>query len=116
MRRRSWVLLAADFLLPLTAIGVAIYLLRDVLSDLLRQEFQGLGAVFCFLAYAGLFLWCVSLALAQDTRQAEEANRGVGSSLSSFEKRERIQRQNVEFKRPPSPTSFRKRAAHEHGE
>ena len=60
-----------------------------------------MGAVVCFLVYAGIFLWYVSLAVAQDTKQAEEANRGVGSSPSfAEEKGERIQRENVEFKGP----------------
>jgi hypothetical protein len=55
-------------------IGLVVYLLRGVPADVLRQEFESLGIVSCALASVGIFLRRVTRALAQDARQAEEAD------------------------------------------
>ncbi len=70
-----WLLTA---LMPLAGIAVISRLLRATPADLLRQEFDGLVVVVCALAYVGIFLWRVSRALAQDTRQAGELDPGLG--------------------------------------
>jgi len=79
---RHWHFVAFIFLMSLGEISVLVYLLRDVPTDLLRQEFEGLGRVICGLACVGLFVWRVSRALAQDTRQAEESTRSETSLIT----------------------------------
>ena len=79
---RHWHFVAFIFLMSLGEISVLVYLLRDVPTDLLRQEFEGLGRVICVLACVGLFVWRVSRALAQDTRQAEESNHPETSRIT----------------------------------
>jgi hypothetical protein len=54
-------------------IALVAYPLRQALAGLPRQEFEGLSVVACFFTYAGIFLWQVSRALAQDSREAESA-------------------------------------------
>ena len=71
-RRRHFVVFI--FLMSLGEIALLFSLLRGVPSDLLRQEFEGLGRVVCVLAYVGTFMWHVSRGLAEDARQAEVPN------------------------------------------
>jgi len=68
------------FLVSLGAVAALVYLLRTVPPDLLHQEFEGLGAVVCALAYGGVILRRVARALAQDTRQAGGTNQSQGVS------------------------------------
>ncbi len=72
--RRRWHFVVFIFLVSLGEIALLFSLLRDVPSDLLRQEFEGLGRVVCVLAYVGTFMWHVSRGLAEDARQAEVPN------------------------------------------
>jgi hypothetical protein len=74
-RTRHWHLVVFIFLMSLGEIAVLAHLLRDVPTDLLRQEFKGLGRVVCVLAFVGIFVWRASRALAQDTKLAEVSNR-----------------------------------------
>ena len=52
-------------------IALVAHPLGRALAGLPRQEFEGLGAVVCALAYVGIFLSRVIRALKQDSLQAE---------------------------------------------
>jgi len=71
-RRRHAVFAA---LVLMGAIGLVVHLLRGVPAYALRHEFEGLGIIFCALAYIGIFLRGVTRALAQEAGQAEETIR-----------------------------------------
>lgn len=52
-------------------IALVAYPLGRALAGLPRQEFEGLGVVACFFAYAGIFLWRLNRAFTQDSLDAE---------------------------------------------
>jgi hypothetical protein len=54
-------------------IGLVVYLLRGVPAYVLRHEFEGLGIIFCALAYVGIFLRGVTRALAQEAQYVNPA-------------------------------------------
>ena len=56
--------------MPVGAVSLLVYLLRNVPANILRQEFEGFGAVGCALAYVAIVLWRVIRAVAEDARQA----------------------------------------------
>ena len=63
-------------------IALVAYPLGQALAGLPRQEFEGLGAVGCALAYVGIFLSRVVRALKQDSLQAETPNDTLASSVA----------------------------------
>jgi len=67
--------------MPLGAIASLVYLLRGAPANILRQEFESLGAVVCALGYVAVFLRHVIRALAEDGRQAEVSGQ-VKTSLA----------------------------------
>jgi len=66
-------------------IALVAYPLGRALAGLPRQEFEGLGVVACFFAYAGIFLWRMNRALTQDSLQAETTNEAVTRSSEPSE-------------------------------
>lgn len=56
-------------------IALVAYPLGEALAGLPLQEFEGLGVAACFFSYAGIFLWRVNPALAQDSLQAQSEPR-----------------------------------------
>jgi hypothetical protein len=57
--------------------ALVAYPLRQALAGFPRQEFEGLGVVACFFAYAAIFLWQVSRAMTQESHEAETANDAI---------------------------------------
>ena len=53
--------------------GIAIfaYPLGRAFAGLPPEEFEGLGVIACFFAYAGIFLWRLNRAFTQDSLEAE---------------------------------------------
>ena len=72
--RRHWHFGMLFFVMPLGGIASLAHLLRGVSSNILRQEFGGLGVVVCALAYVAVFLRHVVRALVEDARQVKVSN------------------------------------------
>ena len=73
-RGRHWDFLAMAFVMYLGGIALLAHLLRSAFGNppLTRQECEGLGIVLCALAYIGIFLWRLSLALARDAERVQD--------------------------------------------
>ncbi len=79
-RKRRSDFLGLALVISLSGIAVLVHLLRSAFGNppLTRQEFEGLGIVFCFLAYMGIFLWLVSRALEREAQQVEASEKPSG--------------------------------------